>query len=490
MNEINMGATAIGTGITADPRFAEAVRRHLEDVTGLVMETAPDLIEATADAGIFMTLSGTLKRAAVKLSKICNDLRLLSSGPQAGFGEISLPARQAGSSIMPGKVNPVIPEVVNQVAFSVIGADATVTAAAEAGQLQLNAFEPVIAHSLLQSLAWMTNACTTLRINCIDGITANTDRLSSQVESSVGVVTALTPYIGYAAAAALAHTALTTNASIAELVVSAGLLSEEEVASVLSPERLSGVVPISGAIALPRISSPSSCRKPSREPTGRSDRALVVLDELVVGFLDPFLGVDRGRAERAPLRREARRARRPGSVRTRCRSRDPWLSPLGRRTSILPRAREHVKHGCHADDMIEERVEAPPRVSWALLPAGLVSASAIMLFGFQLSGMGAPRARRRRRPRLPARDRELGIDLLLIGIGVAIVSTTSVEADVAWGSFIRIGTVLGARCAPSRSSIDRFLLTRHVIRFPWRSPREEDQARDRLPVRGAASSAG
>ena len=251
MNEINMGATAIGTGITADPRFAEAVRVHLEDVTGLAMETAPDLIEATADAGIFMTLSGTLKRAAVKLSKICNDLRLLSSGPQAGFGEISLPARQAGSSIMPGKVNPVIPEVVNQVAFSVIGADATVTAAAEAGQLQLNAFEPVIAHSILQSLAWMTNACYTLRINCIDGITANTDRLSSQVESSVGVVTALTPYIGYAAAAALAHTALTTNASIAELVVSAGLLSEEEVARVLSPERLSGMVPASGAIYLP-----------------------------------------------------------------------------------------------------------------------------------------------------------------------------------------------------------------------------------------------
>ncbi len=154
------------------------MRCHLEDVTGLTMETAPDLIEATADAGIFMTLSGTLKRAAVKLSKICNDLRLLSSGPQAGFGEISLPARQAGSSIMPGKVNPVIPEVVNQVAFSVIGADATVTAAAEAGQLQLNAFEPVIAHSLLQSLAWMTNACYTLRVNCIDGITANTARLS------------------------------------------------------------------------------------------------------------------------------------------------------------------------------------------------------------------------------------------------------------------------------------------------------------------------
>jgi aspartate ammonia-lyase len=252
LNEINLGATAIGTGITADPRYAEAVRKHLVDLTGIPMETAPDLIEATADAGIFMTLSGTLKRAAVKLSKICNDLRLVSSGPQAGLGEINLPARQAGSSIMPGKVNPVIPEVVNQVAFSVIGADATVTAAAEAGQLQLNAFEPVIAHSILQSLAWMTNAFRTLRINCIDGITANELRLSQQVGSSVGVVTALTPYIGYAASATLAHTALTTNASIAELVVDAGLMTREEVDHVLSPERLSGITAVTESISVIR----------------------------------------------------------------------------------------------------------------------------------------------------------------------------------------------------------------------------------------------
>ncbi|MEV8254990.1 aspartate ammonia-lyase [Rhodoglobus sp. NPDC076762] len=251
MSEINMGATAIGTGITADSRYAEAVRRHLTEATGIEMKTAFDLIEATSDVGIFMTLSSVLKRSAVKLSKICNDLRLLSSGPQAGFGEINLPAKQAGSSIMPGKVNPVIPEVVNQVAFSVIGADATVTAAAEGGQLQLNAFEPVIAHSILQSVAWMTNACRTLRENCIDGITANEERLAAQVESSVGVVTALTPYIGYAAAANLAHTALTTNASIAQLVVSAGLMKEEDVARVLTPERLSGVSPMTAAISLP-----------------------------------------------------------------------------------------------------------------------------------------------------------------------------------------------------------------------------------------------
>jgi aspartate ammonia-lyase len=251
LNEINMGATAIGTGITADPRYAEAVRKHLEELTGLPQETAPDLIEATSDAGIFMTVSGTLKRAAVKLSKICNDLRLLSSGPQAGLGEIFLPARQAGSSIMPGKVNPVIPEVVNQVAFSVIGADATVTAAAEAGQLQLNAFEPVIAHSILQSLVWMRNACKTLRVNCVDGIEANLERLTEQVGSSVGVVTALTPYIGYAAAATLAHTALTTHASIAELVLEQGLMTADEVRKVLSPERLSGLVAATGVIDLP-----------------------------------------------------------------------------------------------------------------------------------------------------------------------------------------------------------------------------------------------
>ena len=154
---------------------------------------------------------------------------------------------------MPGKVNPVIPEVVNQVAFSVIGADATVTAAAEGGQLQLNAFEPVIAHSILQSLAWMTNACYTLRVNCIDGITANTERLAMQVETSVGVVTALTPYIGYAAAATLAHTALTTHASIADLVVDAGLMTSEKVALVLSPERLSGMVAPTGPLTLPVV---------------------------------------------------------------------------------------------------------------------------------------------------------------------------------------------------------------------------------------------
>lgn len=239
--EINLGATAIGTGITADSRYAEAVRRHLQELTGFAHVTAPDLIEATSDAGVFMQLSGILKRSAVKLSKICNDLRLLSSGPQAGFGEINLPARQAGSSIMPGKVNPVIPEVVNQIAFSVVGADLTVTMAAEAGQLQLNAFEPIIAHALLQSLAWMTQGCRTLRVNCVDGITANHERLDGLVSTSVGVVTALTPNIGYSAASALAKTALLTGRNIADLVVEANLMSRERVTELLSPARLSGL---------------------------------------------------------------------------------------------------------------------------------------------------------------------------------------------------------------------------------------------------------
>jgi len=249
--EVNLGATAIGTGITADPRYPEAVRSHLQALTGLAITTAPDLIEATSDAGVFMTVSGTLKRAAVKMSKICNDLRLLSSGPQAGLGEINLPPRQAGSSIMPGKVNPVIPEVVNQVAFAVMGSDATVTAAAEAGQLQLNAFEPIIAASILQSVVWLTNACRTLRVNCVEGITANAEHLRHQVETSVGVVTALTPYIGYQKSAEIAKQALATGQRIRDLVLERGLMDAAELDLVLSPARLSGLALGTGAIALP-----------------------------------------------------------------------------------------------------------------------------------------------------------------------------------------------------------------------------------------------
>jgi aspartate ammonia-lyase len=238
LSEVNLGATAIGTGIAADPRYAEAVRIHLAAITGHAIVTAPNLVEATTDVGVFMDLSSALKRSATKLSKICNDLRLISSGPQAGLGEINLPPRQAGSSIMPGKVNPVIPEAVNQVAFVVAGADVTLTMAAEAGQLQLNAFGPVMTHVLFESLQWLTASMATLRVNCVAGITANTERLAAQTESFVGVITALIPEIGYGAASRLASEALATNASIADLIVRAGLLTRERVDELLKPEHL------------------------------------------------------------------------------------------------------------------------------------------------------------------------------------------------------------------------------------------------------------
>lgn len=238
MWEVNLGGTAIGTGIAADPRFPAAAARHLSKITGYDITIAADLIEATSDVGVFLKLSAALKINAMKLSKICNDLRLLSSGPQAGFGDINLPPRQAGSSIMPGKVNPVIPEVVNQVAFVIAGHDVTVSMAAEAGQLQLNAFEPVMAHSLLEGLKWLTAAIETLRVNCIEDITANKRRLADQVGSFVGVVTALIPHIGYGPASKLAKEALATNANIADLVVKTGLLTRERVTAMMAPERL------------------------------------------------------------------------------------------------------------------------------------------------------------------------------------------------------------------------------------------------------------
>lgn len=248
LSEVNMGATAIGTGINAPKGYRAAVVSHLRDITGLELVTAGDLVESTSDTGVFVTFSGALKRSALKLSKISNDLRLLSSGPQAGFGEINLPARQAGSSIMPGKVNPVIPESVSQVAYSVAGADVTVSMAVEAGQLQLNAFEPIIAHSLFQSITWLERACQTLRVNCIDGITANEDRLDDMVSRSVTVITALAPVIGYAAAAKLAKEALATNAKISDLVTSRGLLEQAELDDILQPMKLAGLAPETGPI--------------------------------------------------------------------------------------------------------------------------------------------------------------------------------------------------------------------------------------------------
>ena len=241
LREINLGATAIGTGITALPEYRELVCRHLADITGLPIVGAANLVEATSDTGVFVQLSGVLKRTAVKVSKICNDLRLLSSGPQAGFGELRLPARQAGSSIMPGKVNPVIPEMVNQVAFSVIGNDVTVTMAAEAGQLQLNAFEPVIAHNLLQDISWMTAAFRTLGELCIAGIEVNLEHLQASTARSVGIVTALTPHLGYAAAAKVAKAALAGEGMVRELVLQTGLVGAEQLDDLLHPERLAGL---------------------------------------------------------------------------------------------------------------------------------------------------------------------------------------------------------------------------------------------------------
>jgi len=242
--EINLGATAIGTGITAHPAYAPLVLKRLREITGIPLETAPNLIEATQDCGSFVQLSGVLKRVAVKLSKTCNDLRLLSSGPRAGLGEINLPPMQAGSSIMPGKVNPVIAEVVNQIAFEVIGNDVTVSFAAEAGQLQLNAFEPIIAHSLFKSVSHLRNGCLTLAERCVRGITANADRLRATVENSIGVVTALNPYIGYANATAVAQEAHATGGSVYEIVLRKGLLSKEELDRILRPETLTQPVPL------------------------------------------------------------------------------------------------------------------------------------------------------------------------------------------------------------------------------------------------------
>ena len=213
---------------------------ELRAATELPLVTASNLVEATQDVGSFVQLSGVLKRTAVKLSKICNDLRLLSSGPRAGLGEINLPPVQAGSSIMPGKVNPVIPEVVNQVAFEVIGNDIAISMAAEGGQLQLNAFEPIIAHSLFESLAHLTAACDTLRTRCVTGITANVARMRASVEHSIGLVTALNPYIGYEAATRLAADALNCDADIASLVLDRGLLTASELETILQPDNLTG----------------------------------------------------------------------------------------------------------------------------------------------------------------------------------------------------------------------------------------------------------
>jgi aspartate ammonia-lyase len=211
---------------------------HLRRITGIDLVLAANLVEATQDTGAFIMYSSAVKRLAVKLSKISNDLRLLSSGPRTGINEINLPPMQPGSSIMPGKVNPVIPEVVNQIAFKVIGNDLTVTLAAEGGQLELNVFEPVIVQSIFESVEMLKNGMNTLKYRCVDGITANEERCKSMVFHSIGLVTALNPYIGYEASTQLAKEALVTNRGVYELVLEKGLLTKEQLDMILAPENM------------------------------------------------------------------------------------------------------------------------------------------------------------------------------------------------------------------------------------------------------------
>ena len=238
MLETNMGATAIGTGINAAPGYAKLCAENLAKVTGLAIFSAPNLIEATPDTGAYVIYSSALKRMAIKISKICNDLRLLSSGPRCGLNEINLPPMQPGSSIMPGKVNPVIPEVMNQVCYRVIGNDLTVTMAAEAGQLQLNVMEPVLTYAIMESMQLLSNAMDTLREKCIDGITANEAHCREMVLHSIGIVTALNPYIGYKNSTKIAKEALETGKSVYNLVLEHNILSQEQLDDILNPENM------------------------------------------------------------------------------------------------------------------------------------------------------------------------------------------------------------------------------------------------------------
>ncbi len=234
--EMNMGATAIGTGINSHPDYAKTVEKYLQQITGNKYYTASDLIRATPDTGVFVEVSGTLKRIATKLSKVCNDLRLLGSGPKCGLAEINLPKMQPGSSIMPGKVNPVIPEVVNQVCYYVIGADVTVAFACEGGQLQLNVFEPVAAYSVLNSICMLDRAMMTLATKCVEGISANEKICKDFVLNSVGIVTALNPFIGYENSASIAKEALATGKRVYDLVLERNLMDKAKLDKILSPE--------------------------------------------------------------------------------------------------------------------------------------------------------------------------------------------------------------------------------------------------------------
>ncbi len=235
---VNMGATAIGTGITAEPGYAEKCVAALRQITGLEIRLAEDLVGATSDTSCMVGYSGAMRRIAVKMNKICNDLRLLASGPRCGFGEINLPAMQPGSSIMPGKVNPVIPEVMNQISYKVIGNDLCVTMSGEAAQMELNAMEPVMAQCCFESADLFMNGFDTLRTLCIDGITANEDRCRQEVHDSIGVVTALNPVIGYKNSTKIAKEAQQTGRGVYELVLEHDILSKEDLDTILKPENM------------------------------------------------------------------------------------------------------------------------------------------------------------------------------------------------------------------------------------------------------------
>ncbi|MBD3224241.1 MAG: aspartate ammonia-lyase [Caldithrix sp.] len=238
--EVNLGGTAIGTGINADPKYSVLAIDYLKTISKLNVKLAPDLVEATQDTGAFVMYSSALKRLAIKLSKMSSDLRLLSSGPRAGFHEINLPKMQPGSSIMPGKVNPVIPEVVNQITYKVIGNDLTVSMAAEAGQLELNVMEPIIAQSIFESIEMLKNGMATLHQRCIEGITANEARTRQMVENSIGLVTALNPVLGYEVCSSLASEALQADKSVYDLVLQKKLLTKEELDRLILPENMIG----------------------------------------------------------------------------------------------------------------------------------------------------------------------------------------------------------------------------------------------------------
>ena len=240
LREINMGGTAIGTGLNAVPGFADLCTRKMSEFCGDELVKAHDLVEATPDTGAYVSYSAALKRLAIKLSKICNDLRLMASGPRCGLHEINLPPMAPGSSIMPGKVNPVIPEVTNQVCYKVIGNDTTVAFAAEAGQLQLNVMEPVIAESVLESVTWLRNVIDTLRTKCIEGITVNADHCYEMVKNSIGIVTALNPYIGYKGSTKVAKEALETGRSVYDIVLEKGLMTKEKLDEALNPAAMLG----------------------------------------------------------------------------------------------------------------------------------------------------------------------------------------------------------------------------------------------------------